>query len=159
MPTSPQDEALIAALRQYGNVRRRISRDIHEQIPAIPAFGGRELLQRIPGTERPNVTALSDATGITRGGVSKAMARLRQAGLVEGYQLPENRKEVYYCLTPQGEETLLRLKEALDALQAEEMAYLGGLPEGEKKIILRFLGGFVRHLEDMERRNGKEGDA
>ncbi len=145
----PLDMEVMEALENFGNLRKRINRGISQSLIDVPAFGGRDLLQWIARMEKPNVTALSDATGITRGGVSKAVARLCEGGLVERYQLPENRKEVYYQLTPAGLATHERLSEALRALQEKQLAYIQQVPEAQKQAVVGFMTGYVEHLSKV----------
>ena len=142
----PLDVELIEALERYGNLRKRIHRDISQSFIDMPAFGGRDLLLWIGRLEKPNVTALSDATGITRGGVSKAVARLDEAGLIERYQLPENRKEVYYRLTPAGIAIQQKLLDAQRALDEKALCFVRRLPEAQKQAVLDFMTGYVEHL-------------
>ena len=57
----------------------------------------------IIGREGPvNGTTLSRATGLTKGGVSKMIARLMGKGLVGDERREGNRKTVFYALTPEG---------------------------------------------------------
>lgn len=49
-----------------------------------------------------NVTSISSALGITKGGVSKITTRLLKRGWIYKTQLMDNRKEVYFRLAPEG---------------------------------------------------------
>ena len=140
------DERLSLALQQYGTVRRLIGQGIRQGIPGVPNVGGRDTLLWIARLEQPNITALAETLGMTRGGTSKATARLQEAGLVESYQLPQNRKEVYLRLTPEGEAAAARMRRALDCLHSREMAFLATLAEEEKQGALTFIEAFTRYL-------------
>lgn len=49
-----------------------------------------------------NVTQIANSLYVTRGAVSKMTRRLITKNLIERYQSPENKKEVYFRLTPAG---------------------------------------------------------
>ncbi len=154
------DQALALALAQYGGAKKRVNRRIIAEVDSVPFFGGKDMLQWIGGMDRPNVTALSEAMGITRGGASKGVARLTHAGLVTSYQIPENRKAVYYRLTPHGAEALARLKEAQTAQGAFEMRYIERQSPAQKQAVLDFLTGFTAFLAaEGPGETQKEGDA
>jgi len=95
------------------------------------------------------VTALAEVLGVTRGGASKAVARLRSLGLVERYQLPENRKEVYYRLSEQGHARKQQLQRSLEALTEQELCYIRTLTPLQKQEALDFFNGFTAHLRTM----------
>ncbi len=145
----PLDQDVSDALSRFGALRRNLQRGIADET-GVPPFGGKDALLCIERLARPNVTALSEATGMTRGGVSKSVARLRAAGLIEHYQTPENRKEVYYRLTGEGEAALVRLHRAMDALHARETRYIGTLPDERKRAAILFFTGYIDALSTKE---------
>ena len=49
-----------------------------------------------------NVTKLAEVFSMTRGAISKLAKKLIAKGLIESYQKPENKKEIYYKLTESG---------------------------------------------------------
>ncbi len=49
-----------------------------------------------------NVTKLAESFYMTRGAISKIAKKLMQKGIIESYQKPENKKEIYFRLTEQG---------------------------------------------------------
>ncbi len=53
-----------------------------------------------PGT---NATDIAEASGITRGGISKITARLVQKGFIEVQPAPDNKKNLSYTLTDEGQ--------------------------------------------------------
>ena len=56
----------------------------------------------IGGDEDSNVTKLAESFNMTRGAISKLTKKLEKKGLIESYQKPDNKKEVYFRLTEQG---------------------------------------------------------
>src|SRR5699024_5421099 len=49
-----------------------------------------------------NVRKLAESIYMTRGDISKLTKRLIKKGLIERYQKPDNKKEIYFRLTEQG---------------------------------------------------------
>lgn len=49
-----------------------------------------------------NVTKLSGSFYMTRGAISKIAQKLIKKGIIESYQMPDNKKEIYFRLTEQG---------------------------------------------------------
>ena len=47
----------------------------------------------------PNVTRLAEAFYMTNGAISKLTKKLIKKGLIESYQKPGNKKEIYFKLT------------------------------------------------------------
>ena len=143
------DHALAQALAQYSTLRRGINRSIDREAFGAPLYGGRNALQWIGKLERPNVTALAEALGITRGGASKAVSKLQSMGLVERYQLPDNRKEIYYRLSEQGRKRMELLQRSLEALTERELSYIRTLTPLQKQAALDFFNGFMEHLRGL----------
>ncbi len=140
------DLKLLAAIDEYACLRKRINRGISSSVPGVPSFGGKDLLLWIEKLDRPNVTVLSEALGITRGGASKALGRLKADGLAEGYRLPGNKKEVYYRLTEKGKAAQGALAEALQHLDALSLEYIETLSDTRKRAALAFFSGITAHL-------------
>ncbi|MDF2935735.1 MAG: transcriptional regulator, MarR family [Paenibacillaceae bacterium] len=49
-----------------------------------------------------NVTKLAESFYMTRSAISKITKKLMEKGLIDSYQKPENKKEIYFRLTEQG---------------------------------------------------------
>lgn len=141
------DQMLSEKLTEYNELRRRIWRGITSDLPGIPQMGGKDVIRWIGALERPNVTSIAEKMGVTRGGASRAVAKLLAAGIVSSYQLPENRKEVYYRLTEKGQDALSELERARMQLREREMAYFDEIPEEDKRAVIRFMTTFVGKLQ------------
>ena len=61
------------------------------------------LLEAVRVNEGANATELAKILGITNGAVWQSAKKLAQKHLLEKYKHPDNRKEVYFCLTALGE--------------------------------------------------------
>ena len=49
-----------------------------------------------------NVTKLAESFYMTRGAISKLTKKMIEKGIIESYQKPDNKKEIYFRLTEQG---------------------------------------------------------
>ncbi len=63
-----------------------------------------ELIEKIAKLPEPNVTKLAAASYLTRGAISKQTKKLLAKQLIESYQKPENKKELYFRLTEEGKQ-------------------------------------------------------
>jgi DNA-binding MarR family transcriptional regulator len=50
----------------------------------------------------PNVAKLAESFYMTTGAISKITTKLIKKGIIESYQKPDNKKEIYFRLTEQG---------------------------------------------------------
>ncbi len=59
-------------------------------------------IDTIARVENPNVTKISKALKMTRGGTSKLVRKLMARGAISAYRNSANKKEIYYKLTDSG---------------------------------------------------------
>lgn len=64
-------------------------------------------IDNIERIEQANVTKVSKAMNVTRGGISKLVKKLIKRGAIETYTLETNRKEIYFKLTSLGKRVFL----------------------------------------------------
>lgn len=96
----------------------------------------------------PNVTKLAEAFYMTRGAMSKLTKKLIQKGLIETYQNPENKKEIYYKLTAQGK-TVFNIHEALhQEFQERDKAVFEQVTEEQWENILLIMNRYSQHLDE-----------
>lgn len=60
-------------------------------------------IEAIYNHKNVNASELSSILGITNGAVSQVTTKLIKKGLIEQYQIPYNKKDVFYKLTERGE--------------------------------------------------------
>jgi DNA-binding MarR family transcriptional regulator len=94
-----------------------------------------------------NVTKLAESLYMTRGAISKMTRKLIEKGIIESYQKPDNKKEIYFRLTEQGLE-IHKLHEALHKeLQERDKAVFGQVTEEQFDSILNFVEKYNKHLD------------
>lgn len=93
-----------------------------------------------------NVTRLASAFQMTTGGVTKLTKKLLEKGLLEAYKSPDNRKEVYFRLTPEGQ-AVYRIHEQLNReFDERDKPVLEHFSEGEYDCLLHFITLYNQHL-------------
>lgn len=97
--------------------------------------------------DHPNVTKISEKMGLTRAGISKVSKKLLAKDLIESYQDPENKKEIYFRLTESGQCIYDKHKKIHGEVRRECLSLLENYSDSEKAAILRFLtdiSGFLK---------------
>ncbi|WPC43928.1 MarR family transcriptional regulator [Clostridium sp. JS66] len=90
------------------------------------------MIEAIGNHKNANASELSIIMGITNGAINQVANKLIKKGLVEQYRMKDNKKDVFYQLTPQGEianvehsnyhkEQYRHMKEYIDELVPEKI--------------------------------------
>lgn len=104
----------------------------------------------------PNVTKLAESLYLTTGAISKMTKKLIKKGLIESYQKPDNKKEIYFKLTEQGK-VIHKIHEDLHKeFQERDKAIFEQVTEQQFDSMLRFLEKYSRHLDDEIKKQGIE---
>lgn len=102
----------------------------------------------------PNVTKLSKAFHMTRGAISKLAKRLIKAGVVETYQKPENKKEIYYRITERGREIYLKHETLHQNRIDRDILFFSQLSDAEKDSLISIFDKFDKHLKSELEKKG-----
>ncbi|ODA39457.1 MarR family transcriptional regulator [Desulfosporosinus sp. BG] len=101
-----------------------------------------------------NVTKLAETFYMTRGALSKIAKKLIKKGLIESYQKQDNKKEVYFRLTPQGE-VINKVHEKLHKeFQERDKAVFEQVTEEQFDSMLSFVETYSRHLDAEIKKQG-----
>ncbi|MFB5761527.1 MarR family transcriptional regulator [Paenibacillus medicaginis] len=102
----------------------------------------------------PNVTKLAESLYMTRGALSKLTKRLIEKGLIESYQKPDNKKEIYFRLTEQGK-VIYKIHEDLhQEFQERDQAVFAQVTEEQFDSMLSFIEKYSRHLDAEIKKQG-----
>lgn len=101
-----------------------------------------------------NVTKLAEAFYVTRGAISKLTKKLIKKGIIESYQKPENKKEIYFRLTEQGKVIDKVHEELHNEFQERDKAVFEQVTEEEFNIMLSFAEKYSRHLDAEIKKQG-----
>ena len=94
-----------------------------------------------------NVTKLADAFRMTTGGVTKLTKKLVGKNILETYKNSDNRKEIYFRLTPKGQE-LYRIHEKLnEEFDKRDSRIFQQITAEEYDCLLHFANIYISHLD------------
>ncbi|KAA6451878.1 MarR family transcriptional regulator [Bacillus swezeyi] len=94
-------------------------------------------------SEPINNTGIAKKMNLSKANITKISSRLLKEGLIKRFQLTDNRKEVYFRLTPSGKQ-VFELHEKLHQKKAETFdQFLDSFSESEQSAILKFLQGLT----------------
>jgi hypothetical protein len=85
-----------------------------------------------------------------KGAVSQGTKKLLDKGLVEDYKLPDNRKEVFFRLTPLGEKVYLGHKKHHGKMDKDFSEYRAGLSEKDLQVICNFFDAATQSIEKIK---------
>jgi DNA-binding MarR family transcriptional regulator len=103
-----------------------------------------------------NVTKLAESFYMTRGAMSKITKKLIKKGIIESYQKPDNKKEIYFRLTEQGN-LINNVHEQLHKeFHERDKAVFEQVTEEQFDIMLSFVEKYSRHLDAEIMKQGVE---
>ena len=103
-----------------------------------------------------NVTKLAESFYMTRGAISKMTKKLIKKGIIESYQKPDNKKEIYFRLTEQGK-VINKVHEQLHKeFQERDKAVFEQVTEEQFDIMLSFVEKYSRHLDAQIKKQGAD---
>jgi DNA-binding MarR family transcriptional regulator len=94
-----------------------------------------------------NVTKLAESFYMTSGAISKIAKKLIKKGIIESYQKPDNKKEIYFLLTEQGKIIYKIHEELHKEFQERDKAVFEQVTEEQFDSMLGFVGKYSRHLD------------
>jgi DNA-binding MarR family transcriptional regulator len=84
---------------------------------------------------------------MTRGAISKMTKKLIKKGVIESYQKPDNKKEIYFRLTEQGQ-VIYKIHEKLHKeFQERDKAVFDQITEEQFDSMLSFVEKYNNHLD------------
>lgn len=101
-----------------------------------------------------NVTKLAEVFYMTRGAISKITKKLIQKGVIESYQKPDNKKEIYFRLTEHGKVIYEIHDELHKEFRERDKAVFEQVTEDQFDIMLSFVERYRRHLDAEIKKQG-----
>ncbi|MDY5021320.1 MAG: winged helix DNA-binding protein [Blautia sp.] len=117
------------------------------------------VIAAIKKIDHANVTKISNYMRMTRGAISKITKRLIKAGCITPYLEPENKKEVYFQLTPKGEGLNAEHDKRHELWKKRDTIFLNGYSAEEIEFISRFMKEYNAYLEMQIRELGGKKNA
>lgn len=101
-----------------------------------------------------NVTKLAESFYMTRGAISKITQKLIKKGIIESYQKPDNKKEIYFRLTEQGKVIYKIHEELHKEFRERDKAVFEQVTEEQFDSMLSFVEKYSRHLDAEIKKQG-----
>ncbi|WP_251861368.1 MarR family transcriptional regulator [Clostridium sp. Marseille-Q2269] len=102
----------------------------------------------------PNVTKLAESFYMTRGAISKLTKKLIKKGLIESYQKPDNKKELYFRLTNEGKAINKIHDELHQEFQQRDKVVFDQVTEEQFDKMLAFVEKYSKHLDEEIKKLG-----
>ncbi len=94
-----------------------------------------------------NVTKLAESFYMTRGAISKITKKLIKKSIIESYQKPDNKKEIYFRLTEPGKAIYTIHEELHKEFRERDKAVFEQVTEAQFDSMLGFIENYRRHLD------------
>jgi DNA-binding MarR family transcriptional regulator len=115
------------------------------------------LLETIDKHEGANANELSKILGLTNGAISQVAKKLLDKALIESYQLPNNKKEVYFRLTDSGLKVLEGHREHHAKINAAFFDFVTDrATERDIRAIMKFMDLIISSLEPVVSRKASK---
>lgn len=113
-------------------------------------------IEFIEKNEDSNVTKLAESFYMTRGAISKIAKKLIKKGVIESYQKPVNKKEIYFRLTERGKEIYKIHEELHKEFQERDKVVFEQVTDEQFDIMLSFVEMYRRHLDSEIKKQGMD---
>lgn len=122
-----------------------LSRDYFKELPNMTVTEC-HVIKHIGENKSINAVTISKKMNITKGGISKIMARMTRNGLIESAHLAGNRKEIFYTLTSLGEKVFLIHEKLHEKYREKFNSITRKRGKNELECIYNFLNDLIEIL-------------
>ena len=149
-----KDEQVIMGLRDLFNKMAWLNKSKMED--SLKGYKSSEVhyIEYIGKNADSNVTKLAESFYMTRGAISKMTKKLIRKGVIESYQKPDNKKEIYFRLTEQGQVIYKVHEELHKEIQERDKAVFEQVTEEQFDNMLSFVEKYSRHLDAEIKKQG-----
>lgn len=128
-----------------------LSKKSYEYCEGISLFPNEiHTLEYIAQSSTTNMTDIANQMNISKGAVSKMVAKLESLGLLVRYKYQPNQKEIYIHLTELGVRAYEGHKEYHAEMWQRMNAYFDSQEEEHRQVILRFLETYLSAMRSLE---------
>ncbi len=145
---------LITLFKEYGDKQEILAKLSESE--DLRKYNNSELhiIAAIGDLKNPNVTAIAQKMGMTKGGISKNIKKLTKLGLIDSYQTDGNNRKVFYKLTDSGKDVYEKHDVAHKNWTQRDNSFFANYSEEEQNIIAEFLEKYIEHIEhEIEKRS------
>ncbi|AFQ43905.1 MarR family transcriptional regulator [Desulfosporosinus meridiei] len=142
-----KEELVIAGFRDLFNKLVWLNKSKMED--SLKGYKSSEVhcIEYIGRNEDSNGTKLVESFYMTSGAISKITKKLIKKGIIESYQKPDNKKEIYFRLTPQGKAIYEIHEELHKEFQERDKVVFEQVTEEQFDSMLNFVEKYSRHLD------------
>lgn len=139
---------LISLFKEYGDKQELLSKLCASE--ELRKYNNSELhiIAVIGDLENPNVTAIAEHMGMTKGGISKNIKKLIDARLVNTYQAENNNRKIFYSLTDEGKKIYDKHEIAHKNWTQRDNTFFSQFSDDEINRVADFLEKFIAHLDE-----------
>lgn len=102
-----------------------------------------------------NVTRLAESFYMTTGAISKLTKKLIKKGIIESYKKPDNKKEIYFRLTKEGQRVFNVHEELHKEFQERDKSIFDQMSKEQYDSMISFMESYSNHLdEEMKKIDG-----
>lgn len=139
---------LILEISKKQEILNKYIKETTNEILKDFSFSEMHCIAQIQKLTNPNVTKLSEALNMTRGGISKIIKRLISKGVLEIYTSEFNQKEIYYKLTEYGQIVNKEHEKIHEVLCNKDIEFISKIDKKKLEIIKEFLTDYNNYLEN-----------
>lgn len=142
-----KEEKIMSGFRDIYNKMNFLNKD--KMAAALEGYQPSEVhcIEYIGNHADSNVTILAEHFYMTRGAISKITKKLILKGLISSYQKPDNKKEVYFELTEQGEAVYKIHEDLHKEFQERDKTVFEQITREQYDSILSFVDKYSQHLD------------
>lgn len=95
-----------------------------------------------------NVTRLAESFYMTTGAISKLTKKLIKKGVIESYKKPDNKKEIYFRLTKEGQKIFNIHEELHKEFQERDKSIFDQMSKEQYDSMISFMENYSKHLDE-----------
>ncbi|ERI91833.1 transcriptional regulator, MarR family [Clostridiales bacterium oral taxon 876 str. F0540] len=149
-----KEEQVMVGFRELFNKMAWLNKQKMEE--SLKGYKSSEVhyIECIGKNEDSNVTKLAESLYMTRGAISKMTKKLIEKGIIESYQKPENKKEIYFKLTEKGQKIYKVHEKLHKEFQERDKGVFEQITEEQLDSMLKFIEKYSKHLdEEIKKQN------
>lgn len=104
--------------------------------------------------EDPNVTKMAESMYMTRGAISKLTKKMLQKKYIESYQKADNKKEIYFKLTEEGQKVFDIHEQLHQEFEDRDEVVFEPITDDQYDAFLTFLVRYNQHLDSEIKKQG-----
>lgn len=114
-------------------------------------FGYSEIhtITAIGDLEDPNITGVAKELKMTRGAISKITKKLMSKGLIDAYEIPENKQKVFFKLTENGKALYWEHDKRHTKWEKRDLQFLNQLSSEQLDTISLFMTSYNTYLSSQ----------